>query len=248
MYVPQNNNNFGLAAGQHRAPNPNTPPISISEPKDTTSELVLFNLAGLLKDAIFLVFKQLFAEGNVATYVSLGLTCRSLYAILKTLHPKPIPFRLRTCNHRSILAQIGHDVIMLKTVAEFLGPGYRWIWAHKQKPLAWRSRHFLNKDAYGKEGSTAKDGFQHRMLDYLRLQGRDPSTRTTVEMLPCPLGKGEDWYEEVFQMVGELDKSSWSAEAVEHWKREWPETSVTERVQMENLPLVWGEWRDMVGW
>lgn len=145
---------------------------------------------------MFHVFEQLLAEKDIATCVALGLTCNSLYAILKSLHPEPI--KLRTYNVRSLFAMLLPNGALLRHVAEFLGPGYRMIWTHKQKPLAWRSGHFLNKKVYFREGGLAEARFQDRMLDYLQLQFRDPNTRDTLVMLPCPLGKGEDWYEDVF--------------------------------------------------
>lgn len=177
--------------------------VQRKETESTAKEDRPASLGNLPKEVMIMIFESLESKGDLATRVSLGLTCRSLYSILKHVHPAPIsimniatfpsnPWRNQTPKT---------DQELMKVVAGFLGNKYRGLWAGLGYQTsgyrrAYRSYHFLNIDVYGEDGSEAQRRFEDRMREYVEMQ-YVCDDGTVIQMLPCPLGKGDDWYDEV---------------------------------------------------
>lgn len=161
---------------------------------------------------MILIFKGLLAKGDLAARASLGLTCSSLYRILKYVDPEPMrlwnianpppwpswPLGSLSPDHPSPEAVEG----LLRVVAEFLGDKYRGVWAGRRIKKFnmgghYRSYHFLHIEVYGENGSEAERKFKNRMDAYVEFHAMEFASSKLVRLVPCPLGIGNDWYREV---------------------------------------------------
>ncbi|KAE8446203.1 hypothetical protein EG329_012428 [Mollisiaceae sp. DMI_Dod_QoI] len=202
------------------------------------------NLTDLPIDIIFCMFEQSLADDDLTTIVSLGLTCRSFYHILKSIHPSPII--LNNTDKRNYFQLPGprrlHDSLP-KVAAAFLGDQYRGVWTLIRGK---KSYHFLNKSVYGKEKSIADARFHQRMGDYAFMMDLNDHQRVDIDLIPCPLGKGEEWYEEVADVIESLDMSSWTQEEVDFWV-DLRLPPLLDRIRTDRMMSAWTEWTAMVG-
>lgn len=151
---------------------------------------------------MIVMFENLRKGNDIVTSVALGLTCKSLYEILKCIHPMPIAllnvmFIPKRCTtpHYSFPPTTYWG--LLDGGGGFLGDIYRGIWAGDMiRNRNHRSYHFLNIKVYGKKGSATQRRFEERMQDYVNTQYITDNHQST-HLLPPPMGKGFDWYGEV---------------------------------------------------
>lgn len=161
------------------------------------------------------------AEGDLATSTSLGLTCRSLYEILKELHPKPIIVAelQHTATHHGDLVTGNRcrgcrGCRLPKIIGEFLGPKYRGVRilpqlfqlmqfpvpAYRALWTKYGAYHFLNTEVYGTEhGSEAELRFMSNVKYYVESQFAGRTVDNPTNLVPCPIGKELGWGGEVLQ-------------------------------------------------
>ncbi|CZR68174.1 uncharacterized protein PAC_18073 [Phialocephala subalpina] len=184
-----------------------------------------FNLCGLPKDVIVNLMSVLLAEGefpDLAISTSLGLTCRSFYDILKSLHNKPIGF---IENPEKIFVPELDNLV--RVVRKFLGEQYREASGYWGDPL-----------------NLAQDRLEGRIYCYEMLvdtQKRHPFPTK----IPYPLGKGDRWYEEMLEFVDSWELDSCSQAAVYHWRKDVA-PYINAQVGAEMVMAAWQEWIVMV--
>lgn len=186
------------------------------------------------------IFESMDQEENIASLVSLGLACRWFYQILKALHPTPIRLTYQPATIRH-----GQCVILTRYVADFLGPQYRQtIFIQINMDCAFQV-HFLNQMTFGATNGEAERRFRERVSAYFRMEYWDGGVK--FFLLPSPFGKGEDWYNEVEEIMENLDISALPRYAALRWKQTWPNTLAGKYILYNKMMTAWSEWVMMVG-
>jgi hypothetical protein len=125
---------------------------------------------------------------------------QQFYPLLKLQYPQPIslyrhvhleqPEFVRgpgTVTKRIQLADLLH---------EWMGPKYRLA--------SWHSVGFLNKDVYGEVRGHRENMLEERWSEYWSFSWFEKKSKSSLQVLPCPRGMGEDWYEAAEKFVEEL--------------------------------------------
>ncbi|KAF8847592.1 hypothetical protein BDZ45DRAFT_699069 [Acephala macrosclerotiorum] len=198
---------------------------------------VPFNIAGLLKDVAVHIQSILLAEGDLATITALGLTCRSFYHLLKSLHPKPISL-MHPEKEDLIYPVLDND--LWKIVGGFLGNRYLGAWF---TPFTY---YFFNKDVYGNAKGMACRRLQWRVYSWQAMVDQNEKCPIPIE-IPRPFGRGDSWYKDMHDFVDSLEMSSCPEASVEYW-RKYPIYCLNDWCGEDIVLSIWQDRIALVGW
>jgi hypothetical protein len=225
----------------------------------------------LLRDIFVRLFELIYEGGDCCTATCLGLTCSSLYSILKTFFPGPInikdeevlvwdekglrndaPWEPYHCwlPHFMSIYWLGG------LLEDFMGSEYRLASRLNER----RPPHpvYLKRSVYG-DGDTPsllEKKLEERYMDYhividwaivMTRLGLHDLSHQMLCLTPDPFGKGESWYDEVWEEVGKLPQVDEMPKVSRDVENHWQWTFAYQRLQDQWIWKAYGEWVEMTG-